>query len=193
MSLYACSIVCLWSWSLVITLTDRCPNEMWVAYLSQITQLIVLASVTTKDWSDGLLRVRPDFRSPIGLCRTSDGVRRTSDTILGLILTILGLKAFIWSPSRTSTSPIRVRPGPIRLRWNLSLPLQQLKKSDRTRSDPSKIEDFIKISPIGLFWSPIGLVDYLIKLVRSDSTSDSSRTPTNFDRTSTDSDRTLTK
>ena len=46
--------------------------------------LLNWASVTTKDWSDGLLRVRSDFRSPTGLRsdpigpdRTSGGVRRS--------------------------------------------------------------------------------------------------------------------
>ena len=118
-------------------------------------------------------RTLADVWRPTGPDRTRSDVRRTSDTILGLILTILGLNAFIWSPRRTST--------PIGLRWNLRLPFIQMKKSDRTPSDWSKIEYFIKISPIGLFWSLIGLV-------RSDSDG-LRRTPTDSDGLWLDSDK----
>ena len=134
-------------------------NDPFKTFLSEI-----LASVTNKDWVDGLLQVQPDFISPTGLLRMSSGVHgmsggvcRMSDTILWLILMILGIRAFIWSRSGTLTSSIRV--------WSDSgetkdCRLNKTKSPGRlpqTSSDLSKIKNFTKISPVGLIWSPIGL------------------------------------
>ena len=59
-------------------------NDPFKTFLSEI-----LASVTNKDWVDGLLQVQPDFISTTGLLRMSSGVHgmsggvcRMSDTIL---------------------------------------------------------------------------------------------------------------